>query len=401
MNLFKQIALTLVLLVGATVAAARYYPGAYAILNGWGVPEPLLAMVSSEGNASSGAAGERRGRGPRVAVVTTATVSTGAINTVIQAIGSSEAVRSVSVVPLDAGALTQVAVHSGDLVAAGDLLAQMNADSEQIARDRAAVALKIAESSYSRYERLSRSSAASLAELETLLSERDDASLALREAEVALAQRSIFAPIGGFVDIVPVELGDYVTTGTPIALIDDRSQVTVDFWMPERVVGLVAIGQPVVANSLALPGSSFEGVVSALGSRVETGSRTLRVRALIDNAEDRLRPGMSFSVSMAFGGQTYLAVDPLAVLWDANGSYVWQVAEGIAKRIPAQIVQRNADMVLIDADMAQGAQVVIEGALNVRDGAKVVPQGEVKLGGNATDERPAGPRSPSSEEAEG
>ena len=377
MNLKRQIGLTLVLVACATIAAARYYPVSHTILDSLGVPQPLLTMIAKRDDAdTTGPAGTARGGGgPRAAVVTTAQVFTGAISTKVQAVGSSEALRSVSVVPLEAGVLRQVAVQSGDLVQAGDLLAQMNADTEEITRDRAAVALKSAQAEYARYEGLSQSNAASQIELDTLRAAQDDAALALREAEVALEQRSIVALIDGVVGIVPVEIGDYVTAETEIALIDDRTQVVVDFWVPERLVGTVAIGQSVKASPLALSGQNFAGKVSATGSRVDTDSRTLQVRALVDNPDDVLRPGMSFAISMSFDGETYPAVPPLAVQWDADGSYVWMISDGTAQRTPARIVQRNADAVLLEADITEGALVITEGVLNVRDGAAVTVEG--------------------------
>ena len=61
--------------------------------------------------------------------------------------------------------------------------------------------------------------------------------LALRDAELALERRSIVAPIAGIVGILPVEAGNYVTSQTAIATIDDRSSIIVDFWVPERFAG--------------------------------------------------------------------------------------------------------------------------------------------------------------------
>ncbi|WP_159974256.1 efflux RND transporter periplasmic adaptor subunit [Roseobacter cerasinus] len=318
--------------------------------------------------------------------MTTAEVATQTMSETAQAVGSAEALRSVSVVPFESGVVMDVAVASGDMVSAGDLLARLDADAEEIARARAAVTLRLAEAEHARYARLAASNVASQTELDTLRAERDDAELALREADVALQHRSIFSPISGVVGIVPIETGDYVSTTTEIAMVDDRSQVVVDFWLPERYVSMLALGQEVTARAQALADLDFTGQVSAIGSRVQVDSRTIQVRALIDNPDDLIRPGMSFSVTIAFGGEAYLAVEPLAVNWDAEGSYVWAVDDGIATRISATIVQRNVDTVLISSDIAVGTQVVTEGVLNVRDGASVDVQGAFVPEGRAPQE---------------
>lgn len=386
MNAAKQLLMTLGLVSCSTLVAAHYSPDVNSLLGGLGVPAPLLDAIARSGQQTAEARESNRPRGQRgrsAAVVTTAAVFSQSLSNTARAIGSAEAVRSVSVVPFESGQLTHIAVISGDLVAAGDLLAQLDAKTEEIARDRAAVALRLAEAEYARYESLVRSNVASQTELDTLRAERDDAELALREAEVALQRRSIYSPIGGIVGIVPVETGDYVSTSTEIAMVDDRSQVTVDFWLPERFVGLLTRGQQVTATPLALSGVQLDGQISAIGSRVQVDSRTIQVRALIDNPEDLIRPGMSFSVTMNFEGETYPAVDPLAVNWDADGSYIWVVDEGIATRTSVEIIQRNVDHILIAADMDDGTNVITEGGLNVRDGARVEVQSATAQDGSA------------------
>ncbi|HRE03946.1 MAG TPA: HlyD family efflux transporter periplasmic adaptor subunit, partial [Ilumatobacteraceae bacterium] len=66
--------------------------------------------------------------------------------------------------------------------------------------------------------------------------------LALRDAQLSLERRSIVAPIGGIVGILPVEVGNYITNQTAVATIDDRSQIIVDFWVPERYAAAMAVG---------------------------------------------------------------------------------------------------------------------------------------------------------------
>ncbi|MEZ5800625.1 MAG: hypothetical protein R3D29_09360 [Nitratireductor sp.] len=79
---------------------------------------------------------------------------------------------------------------------------------------------------------------------------------------------------------------------------------------------------------------------------------------------------------MQFKGENHPSVDPLAIQWDSSGSYVWGVRDGKAIRIPAAIVQRNADKVLVNAELAPGDMVITEGVQNVRPGAAVRTAGE-------------------------
>jgi RND family efflux transporter MFP subunit len=192
--------------------------------------------------------------------------------------------------------------------------------------------------------------------------------LAVRDAEVALEHRVIRAPFDGWVGIISVDVGDHVESSTELATLDDRSHVLVDFRIPERFVGQIRPGMPVSARPLSRGNLILDGEVVTLDTRVDPETRTIRVRASLDNTEDRLRAGMAFSITLRFPGETYAAVDPLAVQWSSGGSYVWVAEDGKAAQVPVRIVQRDDDAVLVDADLVPGTRVVTEGVQVLRAG---------------------------------
>ncbi|TJW23167.1 MAG: HlyD family efflux transporter periplasmic adaptor subunit, partial [Mesorhizobium sp.] len=77
--------------------------------------------------------------------------------------------------------------------------------------------------------------------------------LALRDAELALQRRSIVAPIAGVVGILPIAAGNYVTSQSAVATLDDRSSILVEFWVPERFAAAVKIGAQLSATPIANP----------------------------------------------------------------------------------------------------------------------------------------------------
>jgi RND family efflux transporter MFP subunit len=139
----------------------------------------------------------------------------------------------------------------------------------------------------------------------------------------------------------------------------------------ERFAGMVSVGQPVSAASVARPTDGFEGVVSAVDSRIDAQSRTLQVQASIDNSSDVLRAGMSFQIAMRFPGDTYPSVNPLSVQWGPEGAFVWVIEDGLARRVDVRIIQRNTNSVLIAGELGTGGTVVTEGIHAVREGAPV------------------------------
>ena len=168
-----------------------------------------------------------------------------------------------------------------------------------------------------------------------------------------------------------------MTSQSTIATVDDRSSILVDFWVPERFAAAVKIGAAIEATPLANPNTTFKGAVSAIDNRIDDKSRTLWVQATIANPADSLRAGMSFEIIMQFPGDFYPAVSPLAIQWGTDGSFIWIVEAGKAKRVPVRIIQRNTENVLVDAPISNGTIVVTEGVQNVRDGSDVDIAGDV------------------------
>lgn len=385
MRLWKQFVVSLAVVCAGVLVWGRLAPGAGDTLKGAGLPDGLVAAIApATGDAGTKPNGQGRRQsggfgGP--ALVVTKPVQLTLVNDRLNAIGDGAAIRSVVVTPYSTGNLTDVFVESGDRVAQGQVIARLDNDEQKIAADQARLTRDRAADKLKRYENLQAAAAVTEVAIQDARDELKAAELALQKAELDLSRRDITAPWAGIVGIISVNPGDYVTTSSEIARIDDRSDILVDFWVPERFVPKIRIGGPVSATAIARPGETFTGSVEAVDNRIDPASRTLRVRARIDNPQDVLRAGMSFSVTMHFEGDRFPSVDPLALQWSAEGSYVWRVVAGKAERIPVRIVQRNPDKVLVDAKLAENDEVATEGLQRLRDGS------DVKVLGAANEQR--------------
>ena len=312
-------------------------------------------------------------------------VSQKLINDRLSAIGTGRALATVAVTPWSSGVMDKLYVSAGMHVNVGDPVAKLDSDNEEIAVERAKVEVNDAELTMARTVKLRASNTATeVQELSAKLA-LDKARLALRDAELAADRRTIRAPVSGIVGILPVDAGNYVTSDTTIARIDNRDHILIDVWVPERFAPLIKIGQQVKATSIARPGEEFVGRISAIDNMIDEQSRTLRIRAEVDNASGVLQSGMSFSVSLAFPGDPYPAVDPLAIQWNAEGAYVWRVKNGVVEHVRVGIVQRNADSVLVTGALHQGDLVVTKGVQNLQDKSTVdiLPDEGVKEAGKS------------------
>jgi membrane fusion protein (multidrug efflux system) len=100
--------------------------------------------------------------------------------------------------------------------------------------------------------------------------------------------RALFTGILGFGNISE---GSLVTPNTVITTLDDISTIKLDCNVVEVYVEQLAPGQTINSNSIVYRGQAFEGIVTSVGSRVDTSTRSVQVRAEIENSDGLLRPG--------------------------------------------------------------------------------------------------------------
>ncbi len=364
MSILRQLLLTLALVGIAAAAAVTYVPAARAWLAG---PLSRIGIVLAVDAPEDAPEARRGGKGTTVVA---ASPGTGAMGGKVEAIGTGQALRSVLVMPEVSGQVTALPLDAGAVVKVGDVLARLDDREASIAVDRAQLMLDDARVTDDRTKSLQSRGAASELQVQNADLTLKSAELELRQAAFDLSQREVRAPIAGTIGIVGVEVGAQVTSDTELMRIDDRSSLNVEFRVPERYAARIRVGDPVAARPLAAT-ASLTGRVSAIDNRIDETSRTLIVRAAFANADDRLRAGMAFNVTMSFPGDPKPAVDPLAIQWSSDGSYVWVVRDGKAAKVAVRILQRGGDAVLVDADFVAGDLVVREGVQTLRPGDPV------------------------------
>lgn len=367
-NVFRQLLISLVVLVIVGLGYLYLVPGAPDTLKTMGVVLPFGPQPTA---AQKAAAGAGHGGYSRILTVATSPVTTAKIDDKLNAIGSGVAIHSVAVTTQATGTLTDWLVRPGDHVVAGQTLGQLDADTQEIALEKAKLAAKDADAALQRTKTLAKTNSATQVQLSTAQLTADNANLAVKSAQLDLTKRSIVTPIAGVVGLLKVTPGNAVNADTVVTTVDDASSILVNYWVPERYASEIRTGMAVKAQTVALPGQTFPGTVSAIDTQVDTTSRTLQVQAIVPNPKGQIRDGMSFSVTMSFPGKSFPSVDPLAVQWSADGSYVWQYAGGKVHKVMAAIIERNNDGVLLKGPLKPGEMVVTQGVEELADGDNV------------------------------
>jgi len=293
------------------------------------------------------------------------------INERVDAVGSGRARQQITLTTRVAGVIAEVLFKGGDKVEAGQPLIRLSSEPEEIAVEMAEAQRAEAFAAVERYKQLNSASVSrvTVAQAETALKVAD---ANLRRAREDLERMTIRAPFSGIMGLTDLETGDYLAVGTPIASLDDRSKIIIEFTVPEAVAQLIKIGMPVRASLAARPGEVFMGAVSAVGTRIDPATRTLTVRGEIPNPDLSLIPGSTFSVSVRLEGNEAPVVPGLAIQWDRMGAYVWRITdESTVERVNVAIVARNGGRVYLDAPLKPGEKIVHEGGGLLREGQKV------------------------------
>ncbi|MDO3388199.1 efflux RND transporter periplasmic adaptor subunit [Gilvimarinus sp. SDUM040013] len=312
---------------------------------------------------------ERGGIQPKPVIAAQITYSPEQVN--VEAVGTSRAVSSVAIRPRVSGQVVAVKVAPGQTVAAGDVLFELDNRNEGFALRNAQVELDDAKRLLRRYRQTKDSGAVTQSAIEDAESAVARAQIAVERAEVELEYRSVLAPFAGIVGLTDTDSGAWVDTNTTLTTLDDRNRLLVTFVLPELLLGEISVGQSIEMSTWRKQTLVASGKVVEIDSRVDADERTFKVRAHVPNPDDRLRPGMSFRISLTLTGNEYALVPELALQWGPRGSFVWVIVDGVAERRVATIVQRRAGKVLVDTQLPDGALVVLEGIQMVREGLPV------------------------------
>ncbi|SMY06332.1 efflux RND transporter periplasmic adaptor subunit [Flavimaricola marinus] len=362
------------------VLSAGVLAGAYGVA--FGVPEQVAQLwggAVAEDAAATGTPEARqpnggpRGQG-RATTVVLAPLEERPYTLELRTVGSAVALRRAEVVATEAGEVVETALRANALVEQGEVLLRLDDRSEQLALEISQANRDQAQATVSRYEGLHQNGNAVVTDV--ALSEAEVA-LRLAEANVGLAElalenRTVVAPISGRLGLSDVSIGDRLSNGDPIVTLDDAATLLATFEVPERAIGLLAEGKPVLVTTPTYTGRVFEGVVTAFDSRLDSLSRSVTVQAEIDNSEGVLLAGMTFAIRMIDETPPLPVVPATAITWDRTGAGIWVAEDGSSTRVPVTIRYRDGDLVWLETDAPIGAQIVTEGASKLRDGAQVV-----------------------------
>lgn len=352
----------------------------------------LLALVAAAFWFWRGRGDAPKPKGPGVVPVVSAVVAVGDIPVRLTANGTVTALQSVELRAQISATVQAVHVREGQFVRRGQRLFSLDVRSEeanlgkaeaQLAKSRADLAN--AERNLRRQRELFGQKFISQTALDAAQNQVDSLraqaaadQAAVDAGRVARGFGEIVAPIAGRTGAIGVHPGSLVQpSGTPLVSIARIDPINVSFTLPERELpalqaALAGGGLEVVARQ-AEPGQpALTGRLAFIDNAVDTASGSIRLKAIFDNADGRLWPGMFVNVALSPRTlRAALSVPVQAVQTGPEKKFVYAIGEGgkvSAVPVSVQLVQDGRAVI---EGVAAGTRVVVEGAQNLRPGAVV------------------------------
>lgn len=336
--------------------------------------------------------------GPPPEAVGTAVASKAEWQSLLSAVGSVAAARGVTVTNEVPGVVKAIKFESGAQVRAGQVLVELDSSVERAQLRSLVARQELAKTSADRSRKLFERGAITRAQLDQDESQNKtvDADVAALRAQID--RKTVRAPFAGRLGIRNVNLGQYVNPGTPLTVLESLGSLYVDFSMPQQELARLTVGTPVrVALSGTANAEAIDGKISAIDPTVDLNTRTIKLRASVDNPKEALRAGMFVTVTVVLPqrdpvvmvpatavvrapyGDSVFVVEPRK---DASGAHVKGPDGQPGKMARQQFVRvgvARGDFVAIEDGVQSGQEVVSAGAFKLRNGAAVVVNNNIKI----------------------
>ena len=307
----------------------------------------------------------------RVVSVKTATIALAKFKDAVEAVGTSRANEQVLITSKYSDLVDEISFKDGATVKKGDILVRLNSREEAAKVKELEANLAESVAQLNRFQDLYTKKATSKSIVDQQEAKAKSISAQLLRAKIKLEDFTIKAPFSGMLGFREISLGALINVGGVITSLDDLSIIKVDFSVPERYLTTVSVGQRIEATNTAYHAETFVGKITSVDSRIDSVTRTLKVRAEIPNADNKLRAGMLLSLHVVRNVEQILQIPESAVIPIEDQHFVFAVEEDKAVKKSLKIGRRYQGFVEVLSGVSAGTQVVIEGALKLRDGVKV------------------------------
>ncbi len=333
---------------------------------------PLLAVAWLALEGGKAPLSSKKNAEKKATVVEVVTVQPGTAVYDAVTSGTLKSNEAAVIAPEVDGRVLEINFTEGARVKKGDVLVKLDSSLEEAELASAKASFNNSRLAFQRADKLAKGGVATVETRDNALAKMrvDEAAVALAQAKVD--KMIIRAPFNGLVGIRGVSPGSMVKTGERIALIEDVSRLKADFSLPQSYYSKITKGMEIELGSDAVPGRSFKGAIQAVDPGVDESSRNISARAVVDNPDGILKPGLFVNIRIILGEDANaLLVPEQAVFPEASKTYVYIVRDGKAVRAEVLTGIRHGGNVEITQGLNAGEVVITDGHIKIRDGSLV------------------------------
>jgi membrane fusion protein, multidrug efflux system len=300
----------------------------------------------------------------------------------LSAIGTVTAVQGVTVSADLPGIIDRIEFESGGSIHEGDVLVRLDTRQEQAQLAAAEAARDLARLNFDRLQGLDNQNAIARVDYDRSEADRKQTEAKVEEIRAIIARKTICAPFSGILGIRQVNLGQYLSGGTPVVSLQKLDPVYIDFSLPQQFIGKIRIGGGVRVQSADIEGFEFSGRITAINSVVDENTRNIKLQATLANPLGKLRTGMFVETEIPLGSANRVVALPApSISYAPYGDSVFVVADlkgqdGQAFRgVRQQFVKlgpARGDQIAVLSGLKAGEEVVTSGVFKLRNGAEIL-----------------------------
>jgi RND family efflux transporter MFP subunit len=296
------------------------------------------------------------------------TVNTGTISGNVTATGVLEPSEALTVVSETQGKILKVYREKGDIVSKGDVIVKV--DDEVISAN-----VLTAEANYAQFEkdidrltRLSEENAVTKRDLEQATIGLKKAKADMINANKALSNTSIKAPITGYINNDFVTTGQFLGGGSPVCEIVNNNTLKLNIKITENEVYRISKGQTVNVHLSVFPEKTFTGRITSIAEKADIGMKFNVEITLINDSGPHLRSGLYAEAELPIKNEERLVINKSAIVGSMEKPVVYVAVNGKAERREIVTSQGNESMTEVLSGLSKGEQLIVSGQLNIKDG---------------------------------
>jgi membrane fusion protein (multidrug efflux system) len=305
-------------------------------------------------------------------LVTTETVRLMTVQDAFEALGTTASNEAVALSATVTARVQALHFEDGAKVEQGALLVELDASGPRADAEEKRVNLAEEERQLRHLSALIERKAVSQTDVEKQQTAVSAARAQLEAAQGKLKEYSLRAPFAGSLGVRRVSVGALVSPGTVVTTLDDLSRIKVDFSIPETALPGLRVGMQVTARSQAFADKALVGAVTFIDSRIDPVTRSVTLRAHLDNEAGLLRPGMLLTVELLRPIREALMVPERSVAPLRGQQFVFVLGpDKKAQKRTVTLGSRQQGRVEILSGVSLGETLVVDGGMSLQDGMSV------------------------------